>query len=155
MTTKPTYKELEQRVQELEQAGSERKKTEELLLRQKQIFSLLVKNSSDILVFINKNGEQKFISPSAEKITGYTVEELQRPFAEIIHPEDLHQVERGFEKLLNNPEAVVTVNYRHKHKDGGYRYFETVGRNFLDDPLVQGIVANARDITERKEKHLS
>jgi len=51
MSTKPTYKELEQRVQELEQAGSERKKTEELLLRQKQIFSLLVKNSSDILVF--------------------------------------------------------------------------------------------------------
>ena len=151
MTTKPTYKELEQRVQELEQAGSERKKTEELLLRQKQIFSLLVKNSSDILVFINKNGEQKFISPSAEKITGYTVKELQRPFAEIIHPEDLHQVERGFEKLLNNPEAVVTVNYRHKHKDGGYRYFETVGRNFLDDPLVQGIVANVRDITERKQ----
>ncbi len=150
MSTKPTYKELEQRLQELEQAGTERKKTEELRLRQKQIFSLLVKNSSDILVFIDKNGEQKFISPSAEKITGYTVEELQRPFAEIIHPEDLHQVERGFEKLLNNPEAVVTVNYRHKHKDGGYRHFETVGRNFLDDPLVQGIVANVRDITERK-----
>ncbi len=150
MTTKPTYKELEQRVQELEQAVSERKKTEELLWWQKQFFSLLVNYSSDILVFINKNGEQKFISPSAERITGYTVGELQRPFAEIIHPEDLPRVERGFEKLLNNPEAVVTVYYRHKHKDGGYRYFETVGRNFLDNPLVQGIVANVRDITERR-----
>ena len=150
MSTKLTYKELEQRVQELEQSESERKKTGELLWQQKKIFSLLVNYSSDILVLIDKNGEQKFISPSAEKITGYTVGELQRPFAEIIHPEDLHQVERGFEELLNNPEAVVTVNYRHKHKDGGYRYFETVGRNFLDNPLVQGIVANVRDITERK-----
>ena len=150
MSTKPTYKELEQRVQELEQSESERKKTGELLWQQKKIFSLLVNYSSDILVLIDKNGEQKFISPSAEKITGYTVGELQRPFAEIIHPEDLHQVERGFEELLNNPEAVITVNYRHKHKDGGYRYFETVGRNFLDNPLVQGIVANVRDITERK-----
>ena len=151
MSTKPTYKELEQRVQELEQSESERKKTGELLWQQKEIFSLLVNYSSDILVLIDKNGEQKFISPSAEKITGYTVGELQRPFAEIIHPEDLHQVERGFEELLNNPEAVVTVNYRHKHKDGGYRYFETVGRNFLDNPLVQGIVANVRDISDRKQ----
>ena len=121
MSTKPTYKELEQRVQELEQSESERKKTGELLWQQKEIFSLLVNYSSDILVLIDKNGEQKFISPSAEKITGYTVGELQRPFAEIIHPEDLHQVERGFEELLNNPEAVVTVNYRHKHKDGVQR----------------------------------
>ena len=151
MSTKLTYKELEQRVQELEQSESERKKTGELLWQQKEIFSLLVNYSSDILVLIDKNGEQKFISPSAEKITGYTVGELQRPFAEIIHPEDLHQVERGFEELLNNPEAVVTVNYRHKHKDGGYRYFETVGRNFLDNPLVQGIVANVRDISDRKQ----
>ena len=150
MYTKPTYEELEQRVQELEQSESERKKTEELLRQQKKIFSLLVNYSSDILVLIDKNGEQKFISPSAEKITGYTVAELQRPFAEIIHPEDLPRVERGFEKLLNNPDAVVTVDYRHKHKDGGYRYFETVGRNFLDDPLVQGIVANVRDVTERR-----
>jgi len=150
MYTKPTYEELEQRVQELEQSESERKKTEELLWQQKKIFSLLVNYSSDILVLIDKNGEQKFISPSAEKITGYTVAELQRPFAEIIHPEDLPRVERGFEKLLNNPDAVITVDYRHKHKDGGYRYFETVGRNFLDDPLVQGIVANVRDVTERR-----
>ncbi|MCF8127868.1 MAG: PAS domain S-box protein [Deltaproteobacteria bacterium] len=151
MSTKPTYEELEQRVQELEQAVPERKKTEELLRSQKQFFFLLINYSSDILVFIDKNGEQKFISPSAEKITGYTVGELQRPFAEIIHPEDLPRVERGFEKLLNNPDAVITVDYRHKHKDGGYRYFETVGRNFLDNPLVQGIVCNVRDITERKQ----
>jgi len=149
MFTKPTYEELEKRVQELEQSEFERKKTEELLWRQKKIFSLLVNYSSDILVFIDENGEQKFISPSAEKITGYTVAELRRPFSEIIHPEDLPRVERGFEKLLNNPDAVVTVDYRHKHKDGGYRYFETIGRNFLNNPLVQGIVANVRDVTER------
>ena len=149
-TKKPTYEELEQRVQELEQSEPERKKTEKLLWQQKKIFSLLVNYSSDILVLIDKNGEQKFISPSAEKITGYTVTELQRPFSEIIHPEDIPRVERGFEKLLKNPDAVVTVDYRHKHKDGGYRYFETIGRNFLDNPLVQGIVANVRDVTERR-----
>ncbi len=148
---KPTYEELKQRVRELERARIEPKEGAAAPLREEQFFSLLVDYSSDILAFIDKEGVQKFISHSAEKITGYTVEELQGPFANIIHPEDFPHVQKGFDELLKNPEAVVTVNYRHKHKKGGYRHFETVGRNFFKDPLVQGVVVNIRDITERKE----
>lgn len=148
---KPTYEELEQRVRELERAQIECEKRTGAPLRQEQFFSLLVDYSSDILAFIDKEGVQKFVSKSAEKITGYTVEELQGPFSNIIHPEDLPHVQKGFNELLKHPEAVVTVNYRHKHKNGGYRHFETVGRNFLSDPSVRGVVVNVRDITERKQ----
>jgi len=151
MPRKPTYEELKQRVLESEQAEIERKKGPVAPLSQEQFFSLLVDYSSDILAFIDEEGVQKFISNSAEKITGYAVEELQGPFANIIHPEDLPHVQSGFEELLRDPEAVVTVNYRHKHKKGGYRHFETVGRNFLNDPSVRGVVVNIRDVTERKE----
>jgi two-component system, cell cycle sensor histidine kinase and response regulator CckA len=147
---KPTYEELEQRVRELERARIERKEGT-APLREEQFFSLLVDYSSDILAFIDKDGVQTFVSKSAEKITGYTVTELQGPFSNIIHPEDLPHVQEGFNKLLENPEAVVTVNYRHKHKNGGYRHFETVGRNFLNDPSVRGVVVNIRDVTDRKQ----
>lgn len=149
MSDKPTYEELKRRVQELARALKEQKGGDDAPSGQEQFISMLVDYSSDILVFIDRDGVQRFISSSAEKITGYTVEELQGPFADIIHPEDLPHVQAGFDKVLEHPEAVVTVHYRHKHKDGGYRHFETVGRNFLDDPLVRGIVANVRDITDR------
>jgi two-component system cell cycle sensor histidine kinase/response regulator CckA len=148
---KPTYEELEKRVRELERARIERKEVAAAPLQEEQFFSLLVDYSSDILAFIDKEGVQKFISKSAEKITGYNAEELQGPFSNIVHPEDLPHVQEGFDELLKNPEAVVTVNYRHKHKKGGYRHFETVGRNFLNDPSVRGVVVNIRDVTDRKE----
>ncbi len=37
-----------------------------------------------------------------------------------------------------------------RHADGSWRYIEVVGTNLLDDPSVDGIVANYRDITQRK-----
>jgi len=151
---KPTYEELEQRVRELERAQLERKEGAAPLPHE-DFLGLLVDYSSDILAFIDKEGVQKFISKSAEKITGYTVTELEGPFSNIIHPEDLPHVQEGFNELLENPEAVVTVNYRHKHKNGGYRHFETVGRNFLNDPSVRGVVVNIRDITDRKQALLA
>ncbi len=39
---------------------------------------------------------------------------------------------------------------RLRHADGTWRCFEAVGNNLLDDPGVEGIVINSRDITERK-----
>jgi PAS domain S-box-containing protein len=103
MSTKPTYEELEQRVQELEQTVSERKKMEELRWQQKQFFPLLVNYSSDItermgsmekalqkseerfgflaenqhdvVWILNENLEVDYISPSCFKMTGTTAEE--------------------------------------------------------------------------------
>ena len=147
---KPTYEELEQRIRELERTQIGRKEGTPPL-QHEEFLGLLVDYSFDILAFIDRNGVQKFVSKSAEKITGYTVNELEGPFSNIIHPEDLPHVQEGFNHLLENPEAVVTVNYRHKHKKGGYRHFETVGRNFLNDPSVRGVVVNIRDVTERKQ----
>ena len=147
---KPTYEELEQRVRELERAQIERKDGT-APQRREEFFNLLVDYSLDILAFIDRDGVQRFVSKSAEKITGYTAEELQGPFSNIIHPEDLPHVQEGFNRLLEKPDAVVTVSYLHKHKNGGYRHFETVGRNFLSDPSVRGVVVNVRDVTERKK----
>ena len=39
---------------------------------------------------------------------------------------------------------------RARHQDGSWRWFEAVGNNLLEDPLVRGIVVSARDITEHR-----
>ena len=42
------------------------------------------------------------------------------------------------------------LEYRWQHKDGSWHWQEAIATNLLDDPAVNGIVVNARDITERK-----
>src|SRR5207302_921502 len=37
-----------------------------------------------------------------------------------------------------------------RDKDGTYRSLEAIGRYLLDDPVVRGVVINARDVTERR-----
>jgi len=41
--------------------------------------------------------------------------------------------------------------FRIRHADGTYRYIEVLANNLLDDPDVNGIVLNQRDVTERTE----
>ncbi|MEI7660983.1 MAG: PAS domain S-box protein [Bacteroidota bacterium] len=129
---------------------ADRKRAESELRQQKQISQLVLEYSSDILVFLDKDGYQRYISPSAETITGYSLEELKKSFTEVIHPDDVERVKLVFNDLLIHPERILKGEYRHLHKQGGFRYFEAIGRNYLNDPNLEGLVVNIRDITERK-----
>ncbi len=54
--------------------------------------------------------------------------------------------------LNNRPEfSLKPIEYRFRHADGTWVYLESVTNNRLDDPSIQGIVVNSRDITQRKE----
>ena len=43
------------------------------------------------------------------------------------------------------------AEYRFRHKDGSWRWMESVGTYLLDDPDVGGVVVTSRDVTERKK----
>ena len=87
-----------------------RQRTEDHYLQQEARFRLMVEYSSDILVFIDRNGIQQYISPSVEQITGYPVTELlSRSFKEVIHPDDAERVIKSFEELVKNPELILKV----------------------------------------------
>ncbi|WP_254563284.1 EAL domain-containing protein [Oscillatoria sp. HE19RPO] len=56
--------------------------------------------------------------------------------------------------LNNRPDlsfSLKPIEYRFRHADGTWVYLESVTNNRLDDPSIQGIVVNSRDITQRKE----
>jgi diguanylate cyclase (GGDEF)-like protein/PAS domain S-box-containing protein len=69
-----------------------------------------------------------------------------------VHPEDLPHVLEETEKAIS--EGGVATNeaaYRFRHKDGSWRWVESVGTYLLEDPAVGGVVVTSRDVTERKE----
>ena len=51
---------------------------------------------------------------------------------------------------MPSQEKIFTDEFRLRHKDGSYRTIDAIFRNLLDDKKINGIIANYRDITERK-----
>jgi signal transduction histidine kinase len=57
---------------------------------------------------------------------------------------------KAFAELVKKRGATFQGEIRAQHRDGSWRTLEIMARNFLDDPIVSGILASFRDITERK-----
>lgn len=131
---------------------TERKRSEEALLESTQRFRGLIENSADAITLLSLNRDILFASPSIARILGYPLDELIGCKAdEFIHPEDLASAARVVEESLRKPSVTVEFSSRIRHQDGSWRYMEGVLTNLLDEPGVNAIVANYRDVSERKE----
>ncbi len=122
------------------------------LLGDEDWFKQLIKNSFDMIVLLDANGMQHYVSESCEKILGYKPEELTGipVIEEMLHPEDQESTKKDFVDILEK-KAHGGAQYRHRHKNGGWVYLEAFGNNQLDNPVIKSVVLNVRDITERKQ----
>jgi len=130
---------------------SERKQVEQAFKDSEERFRLLIQHSNDIIVIINADGSQRYVSPAAERITGFSPEELQqKKVFEIVHPDDLPKMMETFVLAQQHPHMLISLTYRHICKGGGYKYLEVVGQNLVDHPLIRGFIGNTRDVSEWK-----
>jgi PAS domain S-box-containing protein len=130
---------------------TERERVEEALRESEERFRSLIQNASDIITLLEADGTIRYQSPSIERMLGYSIEELVgKNTFDYVHPEDLERVLSAFAEGLADPKLRPTAQYRFRHKDGSWRWLESVGSNLLGDPKVGEFVVNSRDITERK-----
>lgn len=121
---------------------------EELLARSEKCFKAMVQEASDVVMILDFEGRFSHVSPSSELVMGIPSEELQeKNFFYLIHPEDVGEVKNNILKLKNS-KRVQIPSYRIKNSNNEWRWIETVFTNLIDDPDVNGLVANSRDITE-------
>jgi PAS domain S-box-containing protein len=137
---------------DLEAEIAERRRAEQQLRVSEERFRALVQNASDLITILEEDRTIQYVSPSHERILGYKPEERvgSDPF-ELIHEDDLPDVRAAFTESLQHPSQLISVEYRARHADGHWVHLEAKGVNLLDEPAVEGIVVNARDITERHE----
>ncbi|MDI6770019.1 MAG: response regulator [Anaerolineales bacterium] len=117
-------------------------------------FRALTENASDLIIVLKPGGASRYISPSVERLLGYKVDELiGRSVADFVHPDDQPAALGAIAHRLQTPGLSDRfVEFRLRHKDGSFRTMEVIGNNLLENPAVSGIVINARDITERKQR---
>jgi PAS domain S-box-containing protein/putative nucleotidyltransferase with HDIG domain len=133
---------------------TDRLKMQEALKNSEERFRTLIEKATDVVIVLDAGGKITYQSPSLERVTGYGPNEwVDRSLGELfIHPDDLPSLASLLERVLTQPGATFEgVTARYKRKDGSWHILEATVTNMLHDPIVNGIVANFRDITDRKE----
>lgn len=114
-------------------------------------FRALVRHSFDVVSVVGAHGDLRFVSPAVERVLGYAEDEvLGRGALSFVDPVDLERSARLFGDLLERPHGTLQAEVRVQHRDGGVRWLECHAVNLLDDPDVEGVVVNWRDVTERQ-----
>ena len=111
----------------------------------------LIQTSSNLITILEANGTIKYASPAIRGVLGYRPKELMgQNLFELVHPDDLVNIEQNFQYFLQNPTTDLSLEFRFRHRDGSWRYIESTYSNLLMDSPVTRIVVNFRDVTERK-----
>ncbi|PZO42188.1 MAG: hypothetical protein DCF19_08060 [Pseudanabaena frigida] len=112
----------------------------------------MMQHSSDIVNILDIDTTIHYCSPALFKTLGYMPEDvMDKKFIRFIHPEDLPIFQNFLAQSVDTLSVSKPIVMRHQHINGDWIYLESVCCNLLQDPNVQGLVINSRDITERKQ----
>ena len=129
-------------------------KAEQAQAASEQRFKALVQDGSDLIAIINQNGTYKYVSPTSLGILGIKASDLLGKNAfDFIHPDDRQGTLSDF-RHLKYQKQIELLPFRFKNAKGEYRWIETIITNMIDDPAIEGIICNSRDITERIESRI-
>lgn len=104
-----------------------------------------------VVLFGGLFGSILYASPSAEWVCGKSPDALVgMNIAEQVHPEDRARFIETFGDIASEPGAHAGIEFRSARSTDGIVVMESRMTNLLDNPNVQGIVLNTRDITDRK-----
>ena len=133
------------------------KNLENKIRESEKIHRLLADNASDVIWVMDLTGKFTYISPSVEKLRGYTVEEvMQQSREEVLCPSSLVHLEKGIEKAVNKvmnnlPFEEFRGDLEQPCKDGTTVWTEVTVTGIYDkDSGFLGMLGVTRDITERR-----
>src|SRR6185437_5278564 len=128
-----------------------RKRIETELVRREKYFRTLTEHSLDVLTILSSEGLFLYNSPSLKKVLAFEPKDVagQSAFA-LVHEEDIAGVLGAFKHALENPDDIITHEFRCRRQDRTWTHLEVVGQNRLMDPEIAGVVLNTRDISDRK-----
>lgn len=111
----------------------------------------LMESSTDILTVSGPDGALTYVSPAAERCMGYRPADLLgRTLLDLVDAEQRPAVAAWLKDLtVEGLNARASVDVLVIHSNLQRRWYEWTFHNLLDDALVQGMVVQQRDVSER------
>lgn len=119
------------------------------VLQSEKKYRSIFEHADDIIYLLNPDGTFRSLNPAFEQITGWTPQEWTgKPFALIVHPDDLPYANGIFQKTMAGG-SWPSFGLRLARKSGEY-FDADLSISPLGSDVVTGAVGIARDVTERK-----
>lgn len=131
--------------------------TNEIKLKRKSeesstLYQLISETSQDIVCLHDLKGAYTYVSPSVKDSLGYLPEEIigLTPY-DIMHPDDMERARNEAHKPLLKGDKENYFEYRLRHKDGSYIWFESISTAIVDEKgQVTSLRSSTRNIQIRK-----
>lgn len=113
---------------------TDRLAAEKALRESEARFRALIENASDFIIVIDRAATIRFVSPSVERMMGYSEEELVgHSSLDFVHPEDVAELAAIFQTRLIERGIGVPIEFRIIRSDGQPRILEVIANfNLLD-----------------------
>ncbi|HTZ07876.1 MAG TPA: HD domain-containing phosphohydrolase [Acidimicrobiales bacterium] len=108
----------------------------------------LTRNSEDLIALIDEQTRIRYSNPAATELLGGPPAAPGARIFDHVHPDDQPLLDAALARLRTQPGPESVQQIRVVNAEGESRVIRVVASSALDDPAVDGIVVNARDITE-------
>ncbi len=130
--------------------------SEAIVNKSENVFRILAENATDQIFISDLDYNISYISPSVERISGYTQEEFKlltpKEYMTLSSHQKIVKFQEAFLNKSNDFMKIRTMELRVVHKNGSLIWIETLVKFILtEDGEPIGIIGSSRDITERKE----
>lgn len=140
---------LLERVSELEAENARLRQLEETVRRNAKLVRALLQRSQE---GISLATPQMTVLRTMHSVLGNTNDKVVgRSLLSVVHSEDHARVQDAFSRLADNPSEGIVFECRVGDMDGQWVWLEVEMTDMLDDPDVQAIVLNNRNITQRRK----
>jgi len=130
---------------------TERRAAEASVAAAEARFRTLVQHAADGIIILDVDARCQYVSPSYERLTGHPAETLLGTYVRHhVHPDDVGSIGSAWTDMLQRPQETTHALVRVRHADGRWHWQESSITNHLEDPTINGIIFNVRDVTERK-----
>ncbi|AKG21064.1 histidine kinase [Calothrix sp. 336/3] len=128
------------------------KQAQEEIKRSEVYFRSLIEQASDVILILNREYQIRYASSSLQRVLGYEIAEvLNQDIINFLSSEEVERIFNFIKKNIDFAGVSPSIELQFRHQDGSWRIMEGVIKNLLDDSVVEGIIFNLRDLTQRKQ----
>ncbi|HBQ59699.1 MAG TPA: hypothetical protein DD671_08765, partial [Balneolaceae bacterium] len=103
----------------------------------------------DLIAVLDAEAKYTYVAPTVKSVLGFDPEQLVGTHVyDQIHPDEQERVAASL-SYIDYEEQIDVAPFRFRNNDGNWQWIESTVTNMLDNPAVEGFVANSQDVTDQ------